>query len=889
MFALCKYSVSLCQSFLAYIRFFFILQGPNMFLYFFYSLEIFKELLEQLGMKDNISKDFKLTLKDYLIVEENFMEIKQSVPWRYFRKLMALNRTARNTVGQGCQSNQRDDNNSVHPLDVVCVLLHCSDHLLQQEIVSKMSMCQFAVPLLLPAGDGTYCTLMLGAMRDIVKRWRPHSLADSKGLMEDNVVNVSMPTFSFVRLGKTKLSKSKILNQVLSQDQQHLDFFIHDNMEGGNIERKISNGLVEMSWYFPSGSDSILEPIAVTNLRGNLESNLNQFSFLSRVSTAVFIFTESIGEREIRILSKCDNSSTKYYFILSPSPRIHVRKKEYEKFKTALSGKGEIIKKEETENDSDFQKKIIQVIQSSITRDCKRIKIQDMEQQTSEPYLRVDELYEELLTAKDFAGKITKEIKDVIQYKKETMILQGDLWRQISKLEKEMCARRNQTTTDSEEHPSELKRQLLTLREKQFAHHLPPGIQHFIEDFANLSHEEKPYYLKCIKSDLDSVSRETRLALREKHSSQKDPCKKQEQHQLDQKISDSSLGIEHFLREMGQIYESENFISKEKGIKGENAQIISKLPGIAADILLDGFPLELIDGDASNIPMQWITDILQEVDTKTGGRCRMRVITVLGVQGTGKSTLLNTMFGLQFPVASGRCTRGAFMNLIRVGSNLKKKMGCDFILVIDTEGLRAPELASLEGSYEHDKELATLVVRFSDVTIVNMDMKNTIGEEGILKIVIHSLLIMKKGNKKLNCQFVHQKVPDPSTQEELMRDKNTFQEMLDKMTADTATVAGKPGISRFSDLVEFSIDEDHWYVPNMLIGGLPMASISIDYSERIFKLKKHLINIIKQHKPINAPLGIKEFISWIDRLCEAVKRENPVYSSTPSGGPKYGT
>ncbi|CAM5119524.1 unnamed protein product [Eretmochelys imbricata] len=64
------------------------------------------------------------------------------------------------------------------------------------------------------------------------------------------------------------------------------------------------------------------------------------------------------------------------------------------------------------------------------------------------------------------------------------------------------------------------------------------------------------------------------------------------------------------------------------------------------------------------------------------------------------------------------------MTLIKVTEAVQELLGCDFILVIDTEGLKAPELTALEDSYQHDNELATLVIGLSDVTIVNMAMEN---------------------------------------------------------------------------------------------------------------------------------------------------------------------
>uniref|UniRef100_A0A8C5QBM8 VLIG-type G domain-containing protein n=1 Tax=Leptobrachium leishanense TaxID=445787 RepID=A0A8C5QBM8_9ANUR len=868
--------------------------------------ENFRDLLAQLDMTQYTES--KLTLKSVLnISKNNLKKIEcqnlQDAPWYFLRKLIALNQTARNMrheeMNIECISDNIDDDlltyydndsiiknasSSLHPLDVMCALLHCSDHFLQQEIVSKMSMCQFAVPLLLPAGDGTYCTLMLWAMRDIVKRWRPHSLADSKGFMEDNVVNVPMPTFSFVRLGKTKLSKSKILNQVLSQDQQHLDFFIHDNMQGGNIERKISNGLVEMSWYFPSGSDSsdiFSEPIAVTNLRGDLESNWNQFSFLTRVSSAVFIFTESIGEREIRVLSKCDNSSTKYYFIISPNPGSDVREtiRRLNKIKSVLKLEGNnIILRRPNDNDTDLVRKIQSSIKSRENY-SKIISVQTMD--TLRLGICVDEGSEDFRRARQHAERITEAIRDVIVYKKETLALQGDLWKQLSKTEKEMCRMKNQGAKSGSEYENELKEKWVSLYAKRCNHyrHGPPiGIMSFIAAIITFSDIEKHYFLKWMKLNLDSIIQKNLSELRKEYQekSKKEIKNKEELKHLEQKIYDSSLGIEHFLRETGQVYEAECAMSKEQKIS--IMKPYNQLPGIAADLLLDGFPLELIDGEVSNIPMQWITDILTELDTKTGGRCRMRVISVLGVHSTGKSTLLNTMFGLQFPVASGRCNRGAFMTLVRVEENFIAELGCDLILVIDTEGLKAPELASLVDSYEHDNELATLVIGLSDITIINMAMENTAEIKDILQIVIHAFLRMKAIGKKPKCLFVHQNVSDVSANQNNKRDTKKLLELLDEMTKVAANMENISESTTFNSIIDYDPDNNNWYVPGLWHGVPPMASVNHGYSETVYELKMSLCEYLKTCKSLNKPHSIKDFITWIDSLWNAVKHEKFIFS-----------
>ncbi|XP_073491928.1 up-regulator of cell proliferation-like [Aquarana catesbeiana] len=823
----------------------------------------------------------------------------EDLPWNYLRKLMALNRTARvillekdQSTGVDVYDNDDDDNllnddlvpddnssSSVHPLDVLCVLLHCSDSFLQQEIVTKLSMCQFAVPLLLPAGDGSYCTLMVWAMRDIVKKWRPQSLVHSKGFREENVVNTSMPIMSCVRLGKNKLSKSKILNQVLNPAQQHNNFFIHDSMDGGNIKREISDGLVEVSWYFPSGkSDVFPEPIAVTNLRGDLESNWDQFTFLTRISSAVFIFIEDISEMEFRLLSSFPTTDTQYYFIVTHSSKETLKHLQ-ELMPVLKFKKKNVIIHAVMTNEAAFVKKLQSNIIDLFNSKPKENKMRDFEEETHGLSIQVDERVPECQKAREHARKITEEIINVSDYKKNTMKLQGDLWRQLSEVEKELCRMTKQGGKDTQQYQDELIKKRISLHEEQYKHHLPHGLMLFINAITDLSETEKQYFLKWMKFELDSIGRShlSNLQAEYKEKCNNTLINNQELKQIDQKISDSSLGIEHFLREMGQFYEAECSMVQENKLSFSFRHFI-RLPEIAADLLLDGFPLELIDGDASNIPLRWITDVLSELDSRTGGKCRMRVITVLGVQSTGKSTLLNTMFGLQFPVASGRCTRGAFMTLLNVKENFQEELGCDFILIIDTEGLKAPELASLEGSYEHDNELATLVIGLSDITIINMAMENTTEMKDILQIVVHAFLRMKEVGKRPNCQFVHQNVNDVSAHDKNMRDRKKLLEQLNEMTKVAAEMENKSEIKTFSDVMDYNLEKDNWYIPGLWLGVPPMAPVNSGYSEHVSELKKYLLELMTSKESLNKPLTIPEFIKWIESLWKAVKHEKFIFS-----------
>ncbi|KAJ4948764.1 hypothetical protein JOQ06_020287, partial [Pogonophryne albipinna] len=211
---------------------------------------------------------------------------------------------------------------------------------------------------------------------------------------------------------------------------------------------------------------------------------------------------------------------------------------------------------------------------------------------------------------------------------------------------------------------------------------------------------------------------------------------------------------------------------------------------------------------------------------------KILVVTVLGVQSTGKSTLLNTIFGVQFAVSSGRCTRGAFMLLIKINEDVKKDLNCDFMVIIDTEGLKSPELAQLDNSYEHDNELATLVVGLSDITIMNIAMENSTDMKDILQIVVHAFLRMKEVGKKPKF-----KQNDPGSRQN-----------------------GKENMS-FTDVMEYSPDTGNWYIPGLWNGNPPMAAVNAGYSEAVYELKKNIITILGSCG--SSANNILEFTEWM--------------------------
>ncbi|KAF1380452.1 hypothetical protein PFLUV_G00163890 [Perca fluviatilis] len=591
---------------------------------------------------------------------------------------------------------------------------------------------------------------------------------------------------------------------------------------------------------------------------------------LMMTSAAVFVFFDKWD-------SKCELLTNQHHkaqiFLVGNHQSKHFNLNALKKVATKLGlTNSNIVLKAKHMNDADFVKTLRKTVSNVVENSKMKMRIEQMADIAHELGIWVDEDSSECQAAKKNADAISEEIQDILKYKEAQLPLQGQIWKELTCLEKEEFRLRKVGSEDIEKYKSDLQVQKTELRKKQNSHDMSNAMTCFINAISSPG-MERSYFLKWMRMNLNNVSREKLSGLREQY---KEKCKnsenKEEIKDIDKQLSNSSLGTEHFFREMGQIYEASLSLPETD----QSRQQLQHLPRLCAELLLDGFPLELVDGDASNIPLRWVSDVLSQLNDLVSPKNKILVVTVLGVQSTGKSTLLNTMFGVQFAVSSGRCTRGAFMLLIRINEDLKKELNCDFMVIIDTEGLKSPELAQLDNSHEHDNELATLVVGLSDITIINIAMENSTEMKDILQIVVHAFLRMKEVGKRPKCQFVHQNVSDVSAHEKNLRDRKLLLQQLNEMTQAAAKMEKKEENKSFTDVMEYSPDTGNWYIPGLWNGNPPMAPVNAGYSEAVYELKKNIIKILGSCD--SSANDILEFTEWMKSLWNAVKHENFIFS-----------
>ncbi|CAJ1065439.1 interferon-induced very large GTPase 1 [Xyrichtys novacula] len=323
-------------------------------------------------------------------------------------------------------------------------------------------------------------------------------------------------------------------------------------------------------------------------------------------------------------------------------------------------------------------------------------------------------------------------------------------------------------------------------------------------------------------------------------------------------LDPSWLGLEHFMREMGLIFELTNISP------GSGNQNVLRLPGLATDLLLYGIPLELMDGDASNIPTRWLGCVFAELKRRLPqDRCRTRVMTNLGVHRAKNAEVLSALFGVKFPEGRKRSTRGLYMAALCLPEYLREDMECDFLLLIDAEGLCSKPQPN-KRTLIHDNEISTVATGLSDVLLHNISSNGSIEVETNLSVIVNALLRIKESASIPICQILAQDEGINSSLQalQLLRISEILQtETEEQETNDTDPQYAKTPIS-------ITCVKGPWY--NVCLS----EPVDAHYSEALLKLKQNLLGALKNCARKSEATGLSEFFCRLCAVWDAVKEES---------------
>ncbi|XP_059699167.1 interferon-induced very large GTPase 1-like [Haemorhous mexicanus] len=771
----------------------------------------------------------------------------------------------------------------VHPMDLQMAIFHCADDFLRQTLATKLAFCQLALPLLVPSLSTSLIEFPLYALSQIQRSWKEvdksGKQAQTKSYNNKLIFQAQTPIVSFIRIGSSaSSSKSQLLNAVLNKHKHNTFFDRH--CRGSTRERLLMEGLVEIAWYCPRGSpnDTFECCVAFCNLHGDARDHGAQLQFLqeiSAVNVALVSELEHMDNRGKQLLQDLWQSQRPLVCLLT----------EIENAAAGQVGKNIKIGIK-NRNEAELIVQLTKIIRDLLEGSNSCFSLEACMDKARQHGFIVDADQPACVTAKAKAKELMELLKKekLSEIKSRLLPLQGKLWYQWCRKDKELTRLQEKRNKSIEHHRSDIENEKKAIRGKQLEQAFPlnPLMKSFLEFLHAQPADTKKYFLHWMKVFMDELScgrlEELRRDYHEvwseilsrKKSKKKPSCDDELLSRLDaisDEINDSSIGLEHLLREVGQIYEALQLMNSK------NANF-DKLPEIAAELMVSGYPVELMDGDASYLPLRWVGAIFDSLIERLGDK-RVFVLSVLGIQSTGKSTLLNAMFGLQFNVSAGRCTRGAFMQLIPVGEELQQDLGFDFVLVVDTEGLRAIEMANKQ-SLNHDNELATFVIGVGNLTVINIFGENPSEMQDVLQIAVQAFLRMKQVNLSPGCLFVHQNVGEATAKEQNMEGQRRLQEKLDEMTV-VAAQQEFCDISSFSDVIGFDVNTHIHYFAHLWEGNPPMAPPNPTYSQNVQELKSKILQAAKKQ----SQCSILRFSSLKDRigdLWNALLNENFVFS-----------
>ena len=402
---------------------------------------------------------------------------------------------------------------TIHPFDLISAIFLCADDFLRQELADKMLQCQYAVPFILPSMNiipGNESTLILHwGLSSIRRDYSSHGKIENKAL-----VNMEAPLISCVSIGRETSWKSKLLNKMLSPQQET---FWHQGLKGGDYKQKISQGMVEVAWYLPGGhkDDIFSRPIAFANMRGTVEDSETVSNILQAGSTVTCIFAEKIDDSLINYLNRKKKILAKtLLIILHKEGEAQTISRRCARIQKNLRMENYQIISHSTE-DSNFIK-VYNQMKNGIDRLNEKHNVtvslsQFAQQVCTDAFIEIDQ---KCSYGQKAAERIVHDIDEINKRragsaKAEILPCQSDLVsrQEIAASEKELC-RQSKWKEDVtvQKYTAELKKKKWELQLRQLHYPISSTYRYFLQCLTTMTKEDRHYFLQALKLGLNERS-----------------------------------------------------------------------------------------------------------------------------------------------------------------------------------------------------------------------------------------------------------------------------------------------------------------------------------------------------------------------------------------------
>lgn len=867
-------------------------------------------LQNRLNLKIKVSEALTITLQESH-VQGNFQ--CNHCAWDLLRNILLVNSSALNecipdnlcstlTPKKGFKRFQRQnqvsksDSDMISPLDILIAVYRCCDPILQQLLVRKMYLCKFAIPFLFYNTDHSLIT---------VETWPLTTLSLNQDDAESgtpNVLNMDTMVITFARLGRPKFSKSQTLNSLLSCRPVRTTVFFDREYKGGNISKVLGKQVTEIFWLPKQDVGNHFNTnVTFLNIRGSLESytNGNFLKFIKKMSNSVVVvldidFLINNIPLCLEVLEELPSVILILTEDLNSDKFLNTDLDKFEKY-TILSVLDESVKTGQNDNISDVSKtrKPVREFVSELKDEFKKLPSDQCESMQK----RLEHLQDfknvsittesniEIKTSKTLSLAILHEMKEDAVKSEEGYIK----WKECVTPNSHFQTHKIASLLSEMEKPGTVHKSANTWKalqkiRREHCERMSKPLALFVD---NMIHNEnlRVYIvqgLQClIETEIKSHLPELK---RQKHHAYENPKKNAEKpdHSVIQKLSKQidnyAFGTEYLFRELGHMCDS----AIETNYKGQclTLPIVNKLAEMVADLILAGMTFEIVDGDSNFMPENWVDITLKKMADKLDNPT-IATVSVLGVQGSGKSTFLNAMFGLDMAAGSGKTTKGVHLRLLSLEATKGNLSSFSHLLILDTEGLRSPEQTDRRAFQNHDNQLATFVTALGDITLINSMGENYVEMKDTLEIVIYAFLRLKSTVNTLNigqtCLFVHQNVTEEHANLSMRDGFERLLQLLDTVTEECAKTEGMDYLKHFNDVIKFDISKNVFTVPNLWQGYPPLQTVSQCYSQKVLEIKKRILEALTSDCKTSF-IKLADFGLRVKNIWKGVLSENFVFS-----------
>ncbi|XP_052812167.1 interferon-induced very large GTPase 1-like isoform X2 [Mya arenaria] len=842
---------------------------------------------EQLSLTERLRK--KITLNEALTVDISSPDSDRGpsdMPWTLLHELLHGNWEGRDNVPDTQQDEtgdwfaENDDSQAVTEMcamDVFMATFHSCDGLLKQALFKKMYLCKIAMPFL-------YHSIETNALQISLWPLQQFPISNDNNL-EHCALTMETKLITFVRLGRPQFSKSTLLNRLIHDRNDAFSIFFNKECKSGLLSRVLFKRVVEIFWDSPANEN---KPIRTyLNVRGDfaeefepkttiwncliqttdlfvviidlneMVSNFEKYSkLLIEIPKCVILFSEHTKvERETKkdiqdkMIKLCNNHKDKFKVISTHEKKTeketknllkNIRSnidKHFETFQTVLplevrmntfnENNGHILEEEEKE-DLILGKKLAKWLMSEMATEVSMQKHEQTDDENSFQncisiltplsYFHSPKLMEKLRQKNRAEDRHeTEKYNDEIYFTRKENL--SNISNTVRLFAKYLVNTRQ-----------------LNIRQKYFIGWLRLFVEQKLSNFLCKMAKKKNKILDLIA---ESKTDHTR------HGSDTDNEK--QRLNIDNIIQLSSLTIEHLFREISHVYDS--IIELEEDPMKYRLPSVNDCVDTFSNLIKEGETVELMT-ESFFMPRRWLQHIFKSVDKRLSVH-NINTISVSGLQSSGKSTALNTMFGVQFAVRSGRCTTGIQAKLLPVRQHNTDNQVSDYVMILDTEGLRSPLSSDVWKPKYLDNELATFVIGLGNLSLINIMGEKIADMKDIMQVVINALLKIKSSQKRIalghKCCFIHHNVTFNFTDVYMKDVYRDFDSTLDDVAREAAASEAIPDINNAKDVLMFDAGKDIHPVHHLWQGDKSLMRISPDYSKRIMEIKIKAMKLLPNY------------------------------------------